>query len=132
MNIIKSTLSLNCPQCRSSKLFKGPFNFKNPLNMYERCSVCNQKFEPEPGFYIGAMFVSYGLSTFMLLIPALILVFGFGWNVNNVMLLVVTIVAISFFKILRLSRSIWIHINVKYDTSYGGLKGGIVNKNNSY
>ncbi|MFT5386093.1 MAG: hypothetical protein ACI8VT_003984 [Saprospiraceae bacterium] len=118
MNIIKSILTHSCPQCRSSKLFKEPFNFKNPLNIYERCSVCNQNFEPEPGFYFGALFISYGLSTFLLLVPALILVLGFDWNPNNAMLLVLAIAAISYFKLLRVSRSIWIHINVKYDDNY--------------
>ena len=122
MNIIKSMLAHNCPQCRSSKLFKNPFDFKNPLRMYERCSNCNQNFEPEPGFYIGAMFISYGLSISMFLTSALILVFGFSWTVNSAMLLVLAISAISFFKILRLSRSIWIHINVKYNSNYRELK----------
>ena len=120
MNIITSILTHKCPKCRSSNLFKRPFKFKDPLNMNERCSVCNQNFEPEPGFYFGAMFISYGLSAFLLLVPALILVFGFGWSANGSMLLVLAIAAISYFKILRVSRSFWIHINVKYDNNYSG------------
>jgi hypothetical protein len=96
--------------------------------MNKQCSVCNQNFEPEPGFYIGAIFISYGLSTFMFLTPALILVFGFGWNANNAMLLVLAIAVISYFKTLRLSRSIWIHINVKYDNSYKELRDKLANK----
>ena len=30
--------------------------------MHERCSVCNHKYEIEPGFFIGAMYVSYGIT----------------------------------------------------------------------
>ena len=29
--------------------------------MHVNCPVCNYKFEKEPGFYIGAMYVSYAL-----------------------------------------------------------------------
>lgn len=30
--------------------------------MYDRCDHCGASFEPEPGFYFGAMFVSYAIS----------------------------------------------------------------------
>ncbi len=83
--------------------------------MHKQCSVCNQPFEPEPGFYYGAMFISYGLSSLLLLIPSLILVFGYGWDTPKAMLLALSLMAISFFRILRLSRSIWIHIIVGYE-----------------
>ena len=106
MNILKSILEYRCPQCRSSRLFKTPFEFSNPLNMHERCPNCHQHFEPEPGFYFGAMFVSYILSAFLLLIPSLILVFGFGWSADGAMAVVLFIAALSFFKLLRLSRSV--------------------------
>ena len=118
MNILKSIWTYHCPKCRSSKLFKAPFKFNDPLNMNKKCSVCKQDLEPEPGFYYGAMFISYGLSIFLLLIPSLTLVFGFGWSANNAMFFILLILAISYFKLLRLSRSLWIHINVKYDKSY--------------
>lgn len=115
MNILKSILQYHCPGCRSGKLFNEPFEFSNPLDMPERCPNCQQHFEPEPGFYFGAMFISYGLSAILLLVPALILVLGYDWSATRAMVVVVAIGAISFFRILRLSRSIWIHINVKYE-----------------
>ena len=118
MNVLKSILGYKCPRCRSSKLFKEPFEFSNPLNMHERCTVCHQHFEPEPGFYYGAMFISYGLSSLLLLVPSLVLVFGYGWSANSAMFVVLIIAAISFFKLLRLSRSVWIHINVKYEKDF--------------
>lgn len=33
--------------------------------MYPTCGHCHQSFEPEPGFYFGAMFVSYGINTLL-------------------------------------------------------------------
>ena len=118
MTLLKSILNYQCPRCRSSKLFKEPFEFSKPLNMHQKCQVCNQDFEPEPGFYFGAMFISYALSVFLLLVPALVLVLGYDWSPNNAMIVVVVIAGISFFRLLRLSRSVWIHINVSYKKSH--------------
>ncbi|NRB49682.1 MAG: DUF983 domain-containing protein [Saprospiraceae bacterium] len=117
MNLLKSIVQYRCPRCRTGKLFNEPFDFYNPLDMPERCPTCNQHFEPEPGFYFGAMFVSYGLSAILLLVPALILVLGYDWSATRAMIVILAIGAISFFRILRLSRSVWIHINVKYQAT---------------
>lgn len=107
-----------CPKCRNGELFEKPFEFNNPLAMHKFCNNCNQNFEPEPGFYYGAMFISYGISTFLLLPLALTLVFYLGWSVEGAMVFVIFLGAILFFKILRVSRSLWIHIMVKYDANH--------------
>ena len=115
MNIIKSIFQLKCPKCRGSKIFIEPFELAKPLAMPKTCSVCNQKFEPEPGFYFGAMFLSYIISGWVLLGIALILVFYFKMSVTGAMLIVLLVSALFYIKLLRLSRSIWIHLMVKYD-----------------
>jgi len=30
-------------------------------DVYENCSMCKRSFNPEPGFYFGALYVSYAL-----------------------------------------------------------------------
>jgi uncharacterized protein (DUF983 family) len=122
MNILKSMWTYQCPKCRSSKMFKEPLQISNPLDMHEECSVCQQKFNPEPGFYFGAMFLSYILSAWFLLLPALALVFLFDWSVNGAMLFVLALAAVTYLKFLRFSRSLWIHIVVKYDKTYSKKK----------
>ncbi|MGY3088786.1 uncharacterized protein (DUF983 family) [Hymenobacter sp. UYAg731] len=37
------------------------------MEMPEACPVCRQTYEPEPGFYYGAMYISSGFSTGILL-----------------------------------------------------------------
>ena len=110
-------LHYQCPHCRSHRIYKTPFRIHQALDMYAECPHCRQNFNPEPGFYYGAMFISYGLSGILLLGTGLILVFGFGMGVNRAMLVVLLLGALSFFKILRLSRSIWLHINVRYNVA---------------
>ncbi len=83
--------------------------------MNESCEHCGQKFEPEPGFYYGAMFISYILSGWIFVGTALLLVFASGWSIEAAMGIVIVIAVVTFFKLLRLSRSLWIHLIVKYD-----------------
>jgi uncharacterized membrane protein YedE/YeeE len=37
------------------------------MEMPDACPVCHQTYEPEPGFYYGAMYISSGFSTALLL-----------------------------------------------------------------
>lgn len=100
-------------------MYKEPFKLGSPLDMHVSCQICAQKFEPEPGFYFGAMFISYGLSIWLFVIIALITVFGFDWSINQTMVLILFLGALTYLKFLRFSRSMWIHIMIKYDKRYG-------------
>lgn len=86
--------------------------------MHHQCATCAQRFEPEPGYYYGAMFLSYGISVFLLLPGALFMVFYLKWSVNAAMALVIFLGAIFFIRILRFSRSLWINLMVRYDPRY--------------
>jgi len=81
------------------------------------CSHCKQNFEPEPGFYYGAMFISYAISVLLLLPPTLLLVFYFKWSFGSAMSFMVFLNVIFFLKILRVSRSLWIHFVVPFDAN---------------
>jgi uncharacterized protein (DUF983 family) len=58
-----------CPQCQSGKMYKkSAFKLNGFTEMFDKCSVCGLTFEIEPGFFWGAMYVSYGITTGMMLI----------------------------------------------------------------
>lgn len=118
MNILKSMWTYQCPKCRSYKMFKTPFQMKKPLDMHDNCGVCRQRFMPEPGFYFGAMFISYILMAWFLLLPALVLKFALDWSTGATMTFVLVLAALTYFKFLRFSRSLWIHIIVNYDKRF--------------
>ncbi len=113
--LIKSTINYTCPRCRKSSLFIKPFDIKNPLAMNGSCKRCNLNFEPEPGFYFGAMFISYIITGFAFLGAALLLVFYFKWSVNTAMAFVIILGALSYFWVMRFSRSMYIHMMIRYD-----------------
>ncbi len=116
ISLLKSILRMNCPKCREGKLFYTKiFEFKRITDMPKNCSVCDQKFLPEPGFYYGAMFISYIMTAFIFLGFIALCMFVFGLDVNTSFILLTILIALGFIWFFRISRSIWIHINVPYE-----------------
>lgn len=94
-----------------------PFDVAKPLDMPRECGHCGQLMEPEVGFYYGAMFLSYIASCFIFLPVVLLLVFYFRWSATSAIGLLVLTYVLLFFRILRVSRALWLHIVVNYDGS---------------
>ncbi|MBA4018858.1 MAG: hypothetical protein C0483_16950 [Pirellula sp.] len=55
LRIVRS-LRLRCPRCGKGKLFT------TWIRMHERCSECALDFRREPGFYLGSIYINYGLT----------------------------------------------------------------------
>jgi uncharacterized protein (DUF983 family) len=60
-------LQLRCPRCHTGYLFTHSALSTRFMEMPDACPVCHQTYEPEPGFYYGAMYISSGFSTALLL-----------------------------------------------------------------
>ncbi|MFK7933730.1 MAG: DUF983 domain-containing protein [Saprospiraceae bacterium] len=113
----KAMWNYKCPRCKEGDLFVQPLKLSNPGNMHERCPDCDLNFEPEPGFYFGALIISYGLSSWMLLVPTLVLVLIYDWSVNAGMAFAIGLAALTYLTILRVSRSLYLHASMRYDKS---------------
>ena len=84
--------------------------------MPERCSHCGLKYQPEPGFFYGAMFVSYGLSILITGLVWFILTL-FGFDFMAVIWASVITLLISMPLVFRLSRAIWINLFIHFEES---------------
>lgn len=113
--LIGSIFKKKCPRCRSSNMFVEPLIISKPLDMPERCPVCGQNFNPEPGFYYGAMFISYIMSSFVFLLVAAVMIIYFDWSVEGAFGMIIFLALAMYIFVLRISRSIWIHLMIKYD-----------------
>lgn len=56
MTAVRRGLALRCPRCGFGRLFCGWFR------MHEACAACGAPFAPEPGFYLGSIYVNYGVT----------------------------------------------------------------------
>lgn len=64
----RSLVDGRCPRCHQGPLFSAPVsNLLRFSEMPSECPACHQTYEPEPGFYYGAMYISYAFSVAMLL-----------------------------------------------------------------
>ena len=122
MSLVSSILKMTCPRCRQGEMFTKPLKIAKPVQMHKRCSVCGQLFEPEIGFYYGAMFVSYVFIAFLSLIITGTLVFLLKVPLEISFLILIVFLAAIFFWNLKFSRSLWIHINIRYDPKYAAIK----------
>ncbi len=113
-----SIFGLKCPQCQESDMFyTGSFSFKRSFDMKEKCEYCNLNYFPEPGFYYGAMFISYIFMGWFCIGFVALFHWGLGWSINASFLLLIAFCIVFFVFIFRLARAIWININVKYNPS---------------
>jgi uncharacterized protein (DUF983 family) len=60
-----------CPRCQSGHMFKNRALSKSFMQMFPDCPVCNLHFEIEPGFFWGAMYVSYAITVGIMLVLGL-------------------------------------------------------------
>lgn len=115
-----SILYLKCPRCHEGDLFEtGSFSFQKPFDMPENCPVCGQRYFLEPGFYYGAMFISYIITGFFSLAFTGFCIWGLGFSINASFGILILILAVLFVWIFRLARAIWINSNVRHDPRSG-------------
>jgi hypothetical protein len=80
--------------------------------MNKSCSNCHYKFHKEPGFFIGAMYISYAMNIAEVLFMYVLLTPFFDEILDLLMLpfLALGIVLLIFFNV-RYSRMIWIYLS---------------------
>lgn len=124
MKLLKGTalysmLTGKCPVCQSESMYKekNPYRLKSVFEMHERCSHCDTKYQMEPSFFYGAMYVSYALG-----VAIGVAVFVISYLLLDTSL-ITSFILICVFVIgllpieMRLSRNIWINLFLKYDRS---------------
>jgi hypothetical protein len=96
------------------------YNLRNFSTMNEECPVCKESFEPEPGFYFGAMFVSYAINVAIMVavwVASNVLFndVGVWWLVLASVVTGLALTPVTF----RWARLVWINLFVKYDPKAG-------------
>lgn len=111
MNLL-SILKFKCPNCKEGTIFKSNhllFSFHVP-KMHTRCEQCNFKFEKESGFFIGAMYVSYGVTVAQFLAVFILFYFVFKVSLVTAFMIVVGVIIMASTFNFKLSRTLWIYL----------------------
>lgn len=124
-NLILSIFRNKCPRCRRGNMFQetNPYRLKSFMKMNERCPVCSQPLDMEPGFYYGTNMVSYTLAILFSVLTFILwwVTIGFStkdsrffwWLGINAVLLVALQP-----PLMRLSRAVWIVFFVPYSAKW--------------
>jgi uncharacterized protein (DUF983 family) len=80
LKTLAGLLRQRCPRCLEGRIYK------KGMEMHQHCPVCGVQFEREPGYFIGALYVSYALATVFLGLVTLALYLAFpdldlGWTI---------------------------------------------------
>ncbi len=63
-----------CPRCRQGNIFPtSMLSYRKLSEVHHRCPDCGVSLNPEPDFYYGAMYISYGFSVAIVINVLLIL-----------------------------------------------------------
>ena len=101
-----------CPKCKEGDLFiNPPLLYKKFGKMPTLCTICGHRFEREPGFFFGAMYVSYGLSIVVIAVCSVAL-FYLGGDPAPEFYLATSLVVLTLLYpfIFQESRSIYLHL----------------------
>jgi len=117
---LNSIFKMKCPRCQEGDFFVAkPYNLKRAGDIHANCSYCDLKYSREPGFYYGAMYVSYalGVALFVTLWVSFNLFFPWVsvyWQVGIVA--VSSILLAPYFY--ALSKIIWANLFFSYDKEF--------------
>lgn len=109
-----SILFQKCPECHQGNLFVDKAYSKHFAKMPEKCSHCGLRYEPEPSFFTGAMYVSYALQValFTTVYVALRVLFNPVMEVYMISTIAAAVLLLP--VTLRLSRAIYINFFFSY------------------
>ena len=83
--------------------------------MLERCPNCDLKFEREQGYFLGAMYISYGLALITIVVLALLLWASTSWSLQKITLLAILLFLPLAPTLTLFSRVLWIYLDRAID-----------------
>ncbi len=105
---VEAVVTQRCPSCRDGRIFDG-FVRMNPL-----CPTCGIRFEREQGYFLGAMYFSYGMGVVAIGAPITWMI------IRRADPVLVASVAFALLLVLspaifRYSRTLWLHFDNHFD-----------------
>ena len=111
--LLSRALRLRCPQCGESKLFH------HWVLMYPKCEHCGLTYEREPGYFLGSIYVNYGLTalitTFVYVGFHIVLGYSNAWVVPPLVAFCILFPVLFF----PFARAYWLAMDLSFDRYRG-------------
>ena len=109
LTMLGRALRLRCPRCGEGMLFLGWFRMRS------RCDWCGLIYEREPGFFLGSIYVNYGLTALLTTVAGVFL-FATGAVSEQRALWALTAFCVLFPAwFFRYARSLWLGFDQYWD-----------------
>jgi uncharacterized protein (DUF983 family) len=111
-----SILKRKCPHCQEGDFFvSSSYDFKHMGAVNEKCRECGESFSKEPGFYYGAMYVSYalGVAVFVAVFMLTYLLYPNPGALEYILLIGLVMVVLGPY-LYSLSKIIWANLFMSY------------------
>lgn len=118
---LNSIITGSCPKCQKESMYEdtNPLHLGKVLKMNENCSHCGFRYQIEPSFFYGAMYVSYGLNVAVGIAAFIVSFVFFGATIEQAFISIIVALVVLFPFVLRLSRNLYINMFVSYDPTAG-------------
>jgi uncharacterized protein (DUF983 family) len=96
------------------RIFRGSIFWGFP-KMHERCPICGLAFVREEGYFLGAMYISYGLALGTITVLTLALRVAANWSITKDFLLAILLFCPLAPALTLLARVLWIYLDQAVD-----------------
>jgi hypothetical protein len=83
--------------------------------MHERCAVCHLRFEREQGYFLGAIYINYGVTVVLALIGSFALEYWVGLSLTQQLVLWIGFCSLFPVVFFRNSRGLWLGFDYIFD-----------------
>jgi uncharacterized protein (DUF983 family) len=111
---LRAILRQRCPRCRQGRIFLYSILRGFP-QMQQHCSVCGLKFQREEGYFLGAMYISFGLALAIIAVIAALLWAITGWWITKDVIWAVVLFLPLAPGISLFARVLWIYLDQTFD-----------------
>jgi hypothetical protein len=108
-NLLFRAFRLRCPRCGEGKLFRGWFD------MNEHCPNCRLKYERAPGYFLGSIYINYGVTAVTLTIGYFLLHAALGFTNRQLSGPLVGFCIVFATIFFRFARALWLALDCFFD-----------------
>jgi uncharacterized protein (DUF983 family) len=99
---LRRAVALRCPRCGETELFRTWFS------MRERCGLCGLQFERAQGYFVGAIYINYAVTTGIAVVGYFVLWRTAALSTAGQLALWMPFVVLFPLWFFRYSRSLWL------------------------
>lgn len=110
-----------CPRCRQGNIFRhSAYAIPGFHKMYTHCPKCGVQYEREPGFFFGAMYVSYAFSVAIFVAVGLALSLIGDFSLLTYLIAIIVVVLLLLPLLFRFSRILFLYWfgGIDFDPEY--------------